>query len=198
MYEECSVSYCCLFVSCRLILFKVREEREKNVPLSGRKKSNSRQAFYFGTEYNFLYLTLAVSDVVRQRPVYNQGRGRFLPVNEIIFSRQSLREIVFFFVIWLELYGVLGVQYYFFLWKSVMFFSQKNLPPWLSTGRCLTILCYVCHYSTWFQHWINISLLNIHWSNFFIFSLLLVCIQKTVPPTESYPLLKPCINKLVI
>ena len=30
-----------------------------------------------------------------QRPVENQGRGRFLPVDDIIFSRQNLSENIF-------------------------------------------------------------------------------------------------------
>ena len=77
---------------------------------------------------------------VRQWPVVNQGRGRFLPVDEIIFSWQHCREIIFsnydLNFIWCFRRAMI-----FFSWKAerYFFFSRKPLPaPRLSTGRCLS------------------------------------------------------------
>ena len=96
---------------------------------------------------------------LRQRTVDNQGRRRFLLVDDIIFSRQNLTKI--FFAIWLELHGVFGERYYFFSENrsDIIFFPNKSARPPLSTGRCLNArYVHSVHVYIWSIHVIKYSL----------------------------------------
>ena len=77
----------------------------------------------------YLPCTILHDILLRQWPVDNQGRGRFLSIDEIIFSRQNWCEITFFrnmTRVWCFRRMIL-----LFLVKigTILFLSKKSYPP---------------------------------------------------------------------
>ena len=86
--------------------------------------------------------------LLRQQPVDNQGVVFYRSTILFIFTTKLVRN--YFFTIWLELYGVLGERYYFFVKIGVIFFFKPipliinwSLPKgkiaYLRDLTCLTV-----------------------------------------------------------